>query len=118
MSVVKSGDIKSRRGRWLAVSLLAVLVPAAAAFAIPARVRIPRAKEARPFAPADLAVFSHTAHEPLRCFQCHPSLFPQDRFAFTHADMDNGRFCGGCHDSRRAPAVVSYPCVSCHAPSK
>ncbi|HEY0713353.1 MAG TPA: c(7)-type cytochrome triheme domain-containing protein [Polyangia bacterium] len=105
------------RRHWLMLSVVAVGLPALA-MAFPSRVRIPRAKEHRPFAPADLAVFSHTAHEPMRCYQCHPSLFPQDRVAFTHADMDAGRFCGACHDARGAPAVASYSCVSCHEPTK
>jgi c(7)-type cytochrome triheme protein len=88
------------------------------AMAIPTTVRIPRDKDARPFAPAARARFSHPAHGLLRCFQCHPNLFPQDQVAFTHADMDQGRFCAACHEGSRAPAVNSYPCEACHAPGR
>jgi c(7)-type cytochrome triheme protein len=104
--------------RWsmAAVALLAGLP--LVALAIPATVRVPRHKDARPFAPAAQALFSHRGHEPLRCFQCHPNLFPQARVAFTHADMDQGRFCAGCHEGSRAPAVNSYPCEACHAPGR
>lgn len=104
------------RGRWLvALGLAGALLPVVA-LAIPATLRIPRSPEARPFAPPARALFSHRSHEPLRCFQCHPGLFPQAQVAFTHADMDAGKFCGGCHQGSRAPAVTSYACEVCHAP--
>jgi c(7)-type cytochrome triheme protein len=95
-----------------------VVMAAAAllAFGLPARVRIPRAADHRPFAPAAQAQFSHPAHESLRCFQCHPGLFPQAPLAFTHAAMEGGRFCGACHDGQRATAIAKLPCESCHAP--
>jgi c(7)-type cytochrome triheme protein len=105
------------RGPWI-VLLLALLAIPLSALAIPATLRIPRAREARPFAPAARALFSHAGHEPLRCFQCHPGLFPQSQRAFTHADMDRGRACGGCHDGRRAPAAAAYTCESCHVPHR
>jgi c(7)-type cytochrome triheme protein len=104
--------------RTLVALLLVALVAPLVALAIPATVRIPRAKDHRPFPPAARAVFSHRAHEPLRCFQCHPGLFPQARLAFTHAAMDQGRFCGGCHDGRRASAVATLTCESCHVPER
>jgi c(7)-type cytochrome triheme protein len=86
------------------------------ALAIPATVRIPRRADHRSFAPAAVAQFSHAAHQPLRCFQCHPAVFPQAPLAFDHAAMDAGRFCGSCHEGQRAPAVASYSCESCHVP--
>jgi c(7)-type cytochrome triheme protein len=94
----------------------ATLASALLAWGMPARVRIPRAAEHRPFAPAAQALFSHPAHEPLRCFQCHPNLFPQAPLAFTHAEMDRGRFCGACHDGQRATAMIKLTCETCHAP--
>jgi c(7)-type cytochrome triheme protein len=94
-----------------------VLLPVVA-LAIPASLRIPRSPQARPFAPPALALFSHRGHEPLRCYQCHPTIFPQARVAFTHADLDQGRFCASCHEGRRAPAVISYTCESCHVPNR
>jgi c(7)-type cytochrome triheme protein len=105
------------RGRLRALAALAplVLIPLVA-LAIPATIRIPRAREARPFAPPARAQFSHLQHEPMRCYQCHPALFPQAPLAFTHAQMDQGGFCAGCHDGRKAPAVATYRCESCHVP--
>jgi c(7)-type cytochrome triheme protein len=100
----------------LAAFIFVVLATGVVALAMPARVRIPRAAQHRPSAPAAQARFSHPAHEPLRCFQCHPGLFPQAQLGFTHADMDRGRFCGGCHDGQRAAAVNKMTCETCHAP--
>jgi c(7)-type cytochrome triheme protein len=97
------------------VGLLFVLV-ATVAVALPATVRIPRAKDPRPGAPAANALFSHRSHEPLLCYQCHPGIFPQALVPFTHADMDRGRFCGACHDGRRADAIAAFRCESCHVP--
>ena len=105
----------TRKAAVLSIALVALPL---ASLAIPATVRIPRHKDARPFAPPARALFSHRGHEPLRCFQCHPGLFPQSLQAFTHADMDQGRYCGGCHDGAKAPAVNSYSCEACHAPGR
>ena len=96
--------------------LVALVVPALVGVAMPAQVRIPRVADPRPLAPAAWARFSHPGHEPLRCFQCHPGLFPQAPLAFRHADMERGRFCGSCHDGQRASAVVELACETCHVP--
>jgi c(7)-type cytochrome triheme protein len=103
------------RGLLMALAPAALLLPLVA-LALPDTVRIPRAKEHRPGAPAARALFSHRAHEPLRCYQCHPSPFPQALAPFTHADMDRGLFCGACHEGRRAQAISAYRCESCHVP--
>lgn len=106
-------------GRWVVVAALFVAALAALPIvtaALPATVRIPRAKDHRPGAPADRALFSHRSHELFRCYACHPSIFPQALVPFTHADMERGRFCGTCHDGQRAQAVASLACARCHAP--
>ena len=41
-------------------------------------------------------------------------IFPQALAAFTHADMNQGKFCGACHGTGEAPAVHSYKCERCH----
>jgi c(7)-type cytochrome triheme protein len=105
-----------KRERLVLWPLLFLLFIPLAALAIPATIRIPRSASARPFAPPVRALFSHPVHELQRCYQCHPSVFPQAQLAFTHADMDQGRFCGACHEGKKAPAVASYPCEICHAP--
>ncbi len=106
-----------RADRWRGLLALAALLSMPVmALAIPATVRIPRAREARPFAPPARALFSHMVHQPQRCYQCHPTVFPQAPLPFTHADMDQGRFCGACHDGLKAAAVSTYRCESCHVP--
>lgn len=83
-------------------------------FAVPDTVRIPKAKPHPQGAPEAAALFSHWAHGSYRCFACHPSVFPQTPAAFTHADMNEGRYCGHCHGAGEAPAVYSYRCERCH----
>ena len=95
------------------VALVLAAVPVVTV-AIPATVRIPRVEHPRAGAPAARALFSHRTHGQFRCYQCHPSTFPQALAAFSHADMAEGRFCGACHDGDRAEAVATFACASCH----
>jgi c(7)-type cytochrome triheme protein len=104
--------MKRRLGLFaLGVSLLAVPL---VGLAVPDTVRIPKAKEHPPGTPQAAALFSHWEHGSQRCYACHPDVFPQARISFTHADMNQGRFCGRCHDGGAAPTVYSYPCERCH----
>jgi c(7)-type cytochrome triheme protein len=101
--------------RKIGVPLAALALAPLLAVAIPATVRIPRSEKARRGAPPAAALFSHRTHEPLRCHRCHPGIFPQALVAFTHQEMDEGRYCGACHDGRRATAIAAYACQRCHA---
>ncbi len=80
---------------------------------VPDEVRIPQGRP-RP-APA-AARFSHWQHGAYRCYACHPAIFPQALVPFTHADMNEGRFCGRCHDGREAEAIAGQRCEVCHVP--
>lgn len=82
------------------------------AVAVPDVVRIPHRDAATPMPNAR---FSHREHAQYQCYSCHPSVFPQMREAFTHADMNEGRFCARCHNGGAAPEVKSYACEVCHA---
>jgi c(7)-type cytochrome triheme protein len=97
------------------VALGLLLAAPLIALALPDTVRIPRARPHPPGTPQPAALFSHWSHAPYRCFSCHPSVFPQGLVAFTHADMNEGRFCARCHGAGEAPAVYSYHCERCHA---
>src|SRR5262252_3231240 len=89
---------------WPAAALLFVATAAVAA-AFPAVLRIPRRDPGRlPSLPA--AMFSHRAHGAFGCYGCHPTTFPQALVGFTHDDMNEGRFCGHCHDGRVAFPVA------------
>jgi c(7)-type cytochrome triheme protein len=85
-----------------------------AVLGVPDRVRIPMAKPHPTGAPQVSAVFSHWGHAQYRCFTCHPSVFPQALAGFTHADMNEGRFCARCHGAKVARPVFEYKCEACH----
>jgi len=99
--------------------VLAVFVGlSASAWAVPVRVRLPIVRAHGKADPPDAALFSHWQHEQYPCFACHPTLFPRARKGFTHDDMDEGRFCGACHDGRTAPPTSGARATcrsSCHA---
>ncbi|MBC8133282.1 MAG: hypothetical protein H7X95_09910 [Deltaproteobacteria bacterium] len=98
--------------------------------AYPAVMRIPR-RQSSPAGPTSSpvpspstsrslpqALFSHRTHGNFQCFACHPGTFPQEPLAFTHEDMNRGRFCGRCHDGGIAFAVTGTACGGCHVPSR
>jgi c(7)-type cytochrome triheme protein len=105
--------------RPLALGLLGALVLASASvLAVPAEVRVPIVREHGKADPPEPGVFSHWQHDQFLCFTCHPSLFPRARKGFTHDQMDEGKFCGACHDGRTAPPTggAKATCkTSCHA---
>ena len=110
-----------RRRRILPVWVARVFVGGPAlALGVPALVRIPMVKERAAGDPADAALFSHWDHDQFTCVSCHPSTFPQRRVGFTHADMEQGRFCGSCHDGHQAfaPKGKGVDCETCHRPTK
>lgn len=102
----------------VAAVVVALILGTAISFAvaIPATIRLTRVTDPRPGAPALRALFSHPQHGSLRCHQCHAGTFPQTRLSFRHADMDQGRACGSCHNGRRTTAVTAFSCEACHAP--
>jgi len=109
------------RPRWrLHVIVLALLIGGpAVALGVPDRVRIPPVKDHGPGNPPDPALFSHWAHGAYNCVSCHPSTFPQRKLGFTHLDMEQGRFCGSCHDGQTAfgPKDRGVDCETCHVPA-
>jgi c(7)-type cytochrome triheme protein len=94
------------------VAVLLFAVPASV-ISMPESVRIPIVKEHGTGDPPDAALFSHWTHAQYHCYECHPSIFPQRKLGFTHADMGRGRFCGACHDGQRAWHFENDPSVSC-----
>lgn len=66
--------------------------------------------------------FSHKEHTlaaDLSCDDCHDDLFEMETGAaeeyddFNHSSMDEGNYCGACHDDSMAFSTESY-CGSCH----
>jgi c(7)-type cytochrome triheme protein len=96
------------------VALLAAGPVLAAAY--PASMRIPP-RTVRPSGPP-AALYSHRTHATFACHVCHPNAFPQAAAGFTHEEMRDGHFCGGCHDGRMAFAITGAACVRCHVPAR
>jgi c(7)-type cytochrome triheme protein len=63
-------------------------------------------------------VFSHRSHVDERrpdCTVCHPgrfSILRRHDAAILHADMEQGKSCGSCHDGKNAHGLDD--CSSCH----
>ncbi len=107
------------RGRFAGAALFVLVLAAAgavAAFGAPAWVRIPIVKPHGPNDPQAASMFSHPAHGQYQCSACHPSVFPQARRGFTHDDIDEGKFCGACHDNKIAFSIDNpdVRCGACH----
>jgi c(7)-type cytochrome triheme protein len=97
----------------------AVMLLSASLFAVPSEVRVPVVKEHGKLDPPAAGLFSHWRHDQYQCFDCHPALFPRARKGFTHDQMDEGRFCGACHNGKAAPPSNGGRAVcktSCHTP--
>lgn len=83
---------------------------------MPDAVRIPVVKPHGKGPQEPPALFRHSLHSAASCVVCHPGLFPRYRLGFTHAEMNDGRFCATCHDGRAATAINDYKCEACHVP--
>jgi c(7)-type cytochrome triheme protein len=103
----------SPRGRRLIAALALLLSSVALGAAFPAVLRIPRRNPDAPAFPPR-ALFSHRTHQSFGCYACHPGVFPQAPVGFTHAEMQDGKFCGRCHDGRTAFAIPGAACARCH----
>lgn len=112
----------ARRRPWKAYLLAACVFVGgpAVALGVPDKIRIPIAKPHGAGEPPDSALFSHWQHDFYSCASCHPSTFPQRKLGFTHAEMEQGRFCGSCHDGQIAfsPKTKGIDCETCHVPTK
>ncbi|MFQ5852115.1 MAG: cytochrome c3 family protein [Candidatus Binatia bacterium] len=64
------------------------------------------------------AVFPHWVHRiRYKCYACHPGLFEMKAGA-NRVSMDaiqQGKFCGTCHNGQIAWAVTFESCHRCHA---
>ena len=99
----------------LAVGTVA-FVPEAGAIKIPPDFTYSQAKS-----PEGPVTFSHKAHvegKGLKCNACHTKIFKMKKGAtgpFTMAAMDEGKFCGACHDGKQAFSTKDKAnCSKCH----
>jgi len=101
MLTMKVGGTKMKK---FIVNVLVVVVTfamAVSAFAVPAGKTVK-------FTPkgADKVVFDGKVHadKGLKCAACHPAVFKMKKGAdaITMKDMNEGKFCGTCHDGTKA----------------
>ena len=99
-----------------AIALVAIVamwwIPSANS--MPDTVVIPVAQPRPGGHPAAAASFGHGEHRQFTCYACHPTLFPRYPLGFTHAEMNNGFYCGSCHDGRAASSIAGKKCETCH----
>lgn len=66
-----------------------------------------------------VAKFPHWKHQDeFKCYACHSSLFSmQKKVGMTHEDIDDGKYCGACHNGDVAfyPEDEDVDCEVCHA---
>lgn len=106
---------RSRHLRRVIGALALIFVPVVVAvpigvLATPEHIRLPQGEDQD----EPGAVFSHWTHSQFGCFACHPSIFPQYKKTFTHDDMDNGLYCGSCHNGKTAFSYDDVDCETCH----
>ncbi len=64
-----------------------------------------------------VAVFPHWIHRiRYKCYACHPALFEMKAGAnkVTMDAMQEGKFCGACHNGKNAWSVTFETCSRCH----
>jgi c(7)-type cytochrome triheme protein len=63
-------------------------------------------------------VYSHQFHlsKGLKCTDCHTKIFKMAKpTAFKMADINNGQYCGACHNGTKAfSAKEATNCSKCH----
>lgn len=105
----------SRRALSTALAALLVLLPAGPGRADYGDMRFTRAGNVMPDYPP--AVFPHWIHRmQYRCYVCHTSLFEMKSGAnpVTMEAIQNGQYCGACHNGKTAFSVVFESCPRCH----
>lgn len=117
---VHSSKIPGLLGLAVTLAATAFLLTSNQAIGMPDSIRIPIVEEHGPKDPPDAALFSHWNHDGYQCYACHPAVFPKRKMGFTHKQMEDGRFCGSCHNGVEAwnMHVASADCESCHVPVK
>jgi len=82
------------------------------ALAMPAVIRM----EPPPDARMPSVVFKHWKHQrTYKCYTCHPVFFSQwEKAVFDHGLMDEGRYCGACHNGETAFRPFDKDCEVCH----
>lgn len=73
-----------------------------------------KSKEGNEYPPA---TFPHSVHRyQYKCYVCHDSIFKMKAGAdtVTMQDLDNGKYCGTCHNETIAFGLTFESCQRCH----
>jgi c(7)-type cytochrome triheme protein len=108
-----------RLGVGFLTAALALLLVAGAALAVEGDVVLKREGTAEKGTPPSL--FPHWIHRiRYRCYACHPKPFPMKSGATTMTmdALQEGKFCGACHDDKTAFGMSFETCGRCHVPKQ
>lgn len=79
-------------------------------------------EETKPMAPVTFSHKWHVTEKKLQCPECHikPKIFEMKKLAaspqMTMAKLNEGQFCGNCHNAKRAFSTKdAKACTRCHA---
>jgi c(7)-type cytochrome triheme protein len=99
---------------WLALGLLLAGILVSAALAVEGDVDLKRQGGGTAPPPA---VFPHWVHRiRFKCYVCHPAIFEMKAGAnaITMDAIQEGKFCGTCHNGKIAWEVSFETCNRCH----
>jgi c(7)-type cytochrome triheme protein len=108
-----------RPSAWLLIGITLVTLTAPAALAVEGDVVLKREGTGDKGTPP--AVFPHWSHRiRYRCYACHPTPFPMraGATAMTMDALQEGKFCGICHDDKTAWGMTIETCNRCHVPKQ
>ncbi len=110
----KGGETRMKNFFVLAIAIVVVLAFTMTAFAVPSGKTV----EFSPMG-AGKVVFSGKVHADhgLKCSNCHPAIFKMKKGAdaITMKDINDGKFCGTCHNGTKAFATNNAAnCAKCH----
>ena len=76
-------------------------------------------EETKPLEPVPFSHKLHVTDKKLQCPECHAKPFEMKKLAaspkMTMANLNEGEFCGKCHDGKKAFATKdAKDCVRCH----
>jgi c(7)-type cytochrome triheme protein len=111
----KGGEPKMKRFFVFVLVVVVTFAMAVSAFAVPAGKTVEFTPQG-----ADKVVFDGKIHadKGLKCAACHPAVFKMKKGAdaITMKDMNDGKFCGTCHDGAKAfNTKDAANCAKCHA---
>lgn len=108
----------TRQTPWLGLALLMALVPIHFASAEMGDIVFVR-KSVEADADYPPAIFPHFLHRiQFKCHLCHDAIFQMKAGAnaVTMDAINEGKFCGTCHNGKTAYGVTFESCPRCHRP--